>query len=115
MGKAQNTDFCGQIADISLTLITYTILELYKRFEDYETPGQLFRTTQEELLEKTLCGRIARVFLRIVADLPEIFSIDMEESMRRLIAAKTSDRRLHILLNAINQLDENSEDLLNVS
>jgi hypothetical protein len=111
LGKSQNTDLCGQIADASLTLITCTILELYKRFEDYETLGELFRTTQEELLERTLCGRIARVFLRIVADLLEFFSIDVEESMRRLIEAKASDRRLLILLNAINQLDENSDDL----
>jgi hypothetical protein len=71
----------------------------------------LFRTTQEELLERTLCGHITRVFLRIVADLLEFFSIDVEESMRRLIEAKASDRRLHVLLNAINQLDENSDDL----
>jgi hypothetical protein len=56
LGKSQNTDLCGQIADASLTLITCTILERYKRFEDYETLGQLFRITREELLERTLCG-----------------------------------------------------------
>ncbi|MDR1340960.1 MAG: IS4 family transposase, partial [Prevotellaceae bacterium] len=68
LGKAQNTDFYGQIADASLTLITYTILTLYKRFEAYETMGMLFRDTQTEMLEKTLCERIADVFIKTVTD-----------------------------------------------
>ena len=51
-GKAQNADFYGQIADATLTMITYTILTLYKRFEAYETMGALFRHTQAEMLEK---------------------------------------------------------------
>jgi hypothetical protein len=115
LGKAQNTDFCGQIADAALTLITYTILSLYKRFEDYETLGGLFRGTQAEIIEKTLCERIALVFLKIVADLLEFLCIDADESLRCLIAAKTSDKRLIILLNAINQLNNNSGSLLNVA
>jgi hypothetical protein len=41
LGKAQNTDFYGQIADASLTLITYIILTLYKRFEAYEIPTKI--------------------------------------------------------------------------
>jgi hypothetical protein len=39
-------------ADATLTMITYTILTLYKRFEAYETMGALFRHTQAEMLEK---------------------------------------------------------------
>ena len=75
LGKSQNTDFCGQIADATLTMITYTILTLYKRFEAYETMGGLFRDTQKEMLEKTLCERrIEVVILKIVRDLLEILS-----------------------------------------
>jgi hypothetical protein len=78
LGKAQNTDFYGQTADAT-TLITYTtILTLYKRFEAYETPGALFRDTQAEMLEKTFCERIAIAFIKIVADLLEILSPDVE-------------------------------------
>ena len=50
LGKSQNTDFCGQIAYASLTMIAYTILSLYKRFESYETLGTLFRNTEREML-----------------------------------------------------------------
>ena len=42
LGKAQNTDFNGHIADTALALTTYTILSLGKHFESYETIGSLF-------------------------------------------------------------------------
>jgi hypothetical protein len=115
LGKAQNTDFYGQIADATLTLITYTILTLYKRFEAYETLGELFRNTQREMLEKTLGERIAIVFIKIVADLLEILSLDVEESISRIISSKQGDRSMIILLNAINQLNTECEMSLNVA
>jgi IS4 transposase len=54
LGKSQNTDFYGQIADASLVMITYIILTLYKRFEVYETLGSLFRDTQAEMFDYIL-------------------------------------------------------------
>ena len=107
LGKSQNTDFCGQIADASLAMITYTILTLYKRFQAYETLGNLFRNTQREMLEKTLCQRIEWLFLKILRDLLEILSIDVEQTIYRLIASeKTADKIIN-LLNAVYQLDRN--------
>jgi len=81
LGKSQNTDFCGQIADATLTMITYTILTLYKRIESYETLGAIFRDAQKEMLEKTLCERIEIVILKILCDLLEILSIDVEQTL----------------------------------
>ncbi|MDR0574342.1 MAG: hypothetical protein LBG96_09990, partial [Tannerella sp.] len=80
-----------------------------------ESLGELFRGTRAEIIEKTLCERIALVFLKIVVELLEFLCIDVNESLRRLIAAKTSDKRLMILLNAINQLNNNNENPPNVT
>jgi sulfite exporter TauE/SafE len=104
LGKAQNTDFYGQVADASLALITYTILALYKRFESYETLGALFRSAGTELIEKTLCERIALVFLKIVTQLLELLCIDVEQSISRIISANGTDKNVIIMLNAVNQL-----------
>ena len=112
LGKSQNTDFCGQIADATLTMITYTILSLYKRFESYETLGALFRDTQKEMLEKTLCERIEMVILKIFSDLLEILCIDVEQSLHRLLSSDKADRKMIILLNAVKQLDRNVEKSL---
>jgi len=105
LGKSQNTDLCGQIADVALTFITYTILTLYKRFENYETLGKLFRETQKFMLEKTLCERIALVVLKIITDLLEILCIDVEETIYRIIALETNNKSIQILLNAVYQLN----------
>ena len=111
LGKSQNTDFCGQIADATLAMITYTILSLYKRFQAYETLGMLFRDTQKEMMEKTLCQRIEMVILKILHDLLEILSIDVEETLHRLMSSDTDNRSIIILLNAVKQLDSNIEEL----
>ena len=105
LGKSQNTDFCGQIADASLVMITYTILSLYKRFESYETMGGLFRETQQELLEKTLCQRIELVILKILRDLLEFLSIDVEHTLYLLTSSGKASREVIVLLNAVNQID----------
>jgi hypothetical protein len=115
LGKAQNTDFYGQIADATITMLTYTILTLYKRFEDYETFGVLFRATQKEMLEKTLSARISIVFIKIVTELLEIHCLDVEESIRQIICAKSTNKGAIILLNAINQLDGDCENILNAA
>jgi hypothetical protein len=106
LGKSQNTDFCGQIADASLTMIVYIILTLYKRFQAYETLGGLFRNTRKELLEKTLCERIEMVILKILHDLMEILCIDVEQTLYRLTSSEKVGEDIIILLNAVNQLDK---------
>ena len=113
LGKSQNTDLCGQIADATLTMITYTILSLYKRFESYETLGELFRDTQKELIEKTLCERIELVILKILAELLEIFSIDVEETLYRLTSSEKVTKDVLVMLSAVNQLYGKSETLFN--
>jgi hypothetical protein len=108
LGKSQNTDFCGQIAAATLTMITYTILTLYKRFQAYETLGGLFRDTQKEMLEKTLCERIEMVILKILCDLLEFLCIDVEQTLYTLTSSQKAPQEIVILLNAVNQIDNNS-------
>jgi hypothetical protein len=111
LGKSQNTDFCGHIADATLTMITYTILTIYKRFEAYETLGALFRDTQKEMLEKTLCERIEMVILKILRDLLEILCIDVEETLYQLLSSEKASKEIIFLLNAVNQFDDNLEKM----
>jgi hypothetical protein len=113
LGKAQNTDFCGQIADATLTMITYTILSLYKRFEAYETLGELFRNTQKEMLEKTLSERIELVILKILRDLLDALSIDVEQTLYLLASTGKATVEINTFLTAVNQIDRDSGNLIN--
>jgi hypothetical protein len=109
LGKSQNTDFCGQVADATLAMITYTILTLYKRFEEYETLGELFRHTQKEMLEKTICERIEMVILKILRDLLEILCVDVEDTLYQLTSSSKAGREIILMLNTVNQLGEKDE------
>jgi len=115
LGKSQNTDFCGQIADATLTMITYTVLSLYKRFESHETLGALFRNTQKDMFEKTLYERIELVILKILCELLEILSVDIEETLYLLTSSDKAAKEVIVMLNAVNQFNNNPDEFLYAS
>ncbi len=103
LGKSQNTDFDGQIADATLTFITHTILTLQRRFEAYETMGALFGETQKYLLELTLYERILKAFLKIVQQLLELLSFDVEDVIEKIINDDKANRQILAMLNALQE------------
>lgn len=98
LGCSQNTDFDGQVADATLALVTHTILTLQKRFGAYETLGDLFRETQQHLLELTLWERLITVFLKMVMQLVELLNVDIEELIEKLLQDSQASRKLLALL-----------------
>ncbi|GHV60817.1 hypothetical protein FACS1894195_0230 [Bacteroidia bacterium] len=114
LGKAQNTDFDGQVADVTLALLTHTILTLKKRFHSYETMGVLFREIQSKLLEATIYERIYKLFLKLVAELLEYFGTDVNETIGRIINDDKTSKRVLVMLEAVNQLDTEERESENV-
>ena len=109
LGACQNTDFDGQIADATMALITHTILTLQRRFEAYETMGELFRESQQHLLELTLWERILKVFIKLLQQLSEILSIDIEETIEKIMQSDRAGTQLLAMLSALNDFDDNVE------
>jgi hypothetical protein len=109
LGTCQNTDFDGQIADTTIVLITHTILTLQRRFEAYETMGGLFRESQQQLLELTLWDRILKIFIRMLRELLEILSIDIEETIGKITSCDKSATQVLAMLEAIKQSSDNAE------
>ena len=102
LGRSQNTDFDGQIADVTLALITYTVLSLQKRFESYETLGILFRETQSSLLELTLWERIMHKVMNIIFNLLEILDVIPEDIIPKLIKNDKDSKKLMSILTMLN-------------
>jgi hypothetical protein len=109
LGACQNTDFDGQIADATIALITHTILTLQRRFEAYETMGELFRETQQQLLELTLWERILKAFIKMLRELMEILSIDLEETIEKIMASNHNDNKLLKMLEVLSENPNNDE------
>jgi sulfite exporter TauE/SafE len=118
LGQSQNTDFDGQIADATLALITHTILTLNKRFEDYETTGAIYRQVQQDLLELTLYERLLRILAKVVLVLVDMFGIDVNEAMEKMIANENIPQQLINVVMELNKTRDNqikSTETVNVA
>src|SRR5690606_22479505 len=110
LGGSQNTDFDGQVADVTITLATHTILSLQKRFSSYETMGELFRETQQHLLELTLWERLVKVFLKMVVQLAAILNIDIDEITEKLMQSDRASKQLLAMLKALSKFEDNGQN-----
>lgn len=96
LGKCQSQDFDAQIASITISMLQYNILSVAKRFSDYETLGELFRTAKTEIVELTIAERIWLIITGIIAHLADLFDIDTEVLMEKII---TDNQRFEKLFN----------------
>lgn len=96
LGKCQSQDFDAQIASITISMLQYNILAVAKRFSDYETLGELFRTANAEIIELTIAERIWLIIIEIIAQLADLLDIETEVLMEKII---TDNQRFEKLLN----------------
>jgi predicted nucleic acid-binding Zn finger protein len=86
LGKCQAQDFDAQIAATTLCMIQYNLLSVVKRFNDYETLGELFRASQKDSLKLTIYEQIWLIIIEITAELSEILDIETELLMEKLFS-----------------------------
>lgn len=70
------------------------MLSVVKRFEAYETIGELFRLANQDSLEVTISERIWGAILELVAAITRVFNITDEEVLGAVV--NESDGLAHI-------------------
>lgn len=85
LGKCQSNDFDAQIADITIVMIQYIMLACHKRFSAYETIGELFRQSRENLLELSIVKRLWFLFLELQKKILELLDIDINEAIEKIL------------------------------
>jgi hypothetical protein len=109
LGKSQSTDFDAQIADTTLVMVQYLFLALQNRVDKYETLGQLFKGTKENLLELRLHERLIGLLLAVIEVVSSLFEeIDPEEIMQKAI---NNDEALTKLLRLIDRPVDNHKSV----
>lgn len=86
LGSCQSHSFNAQIAATTVTMIQYNLLASAKRFDGYETFGELFRAAGKEALELTLSQRIWLVICDIIDEIAEMLEIEPENLIQKYIA-----------------------------
>jgi hypothetical protein len=84
LGQCQSLDFDAQVADATLVFATYTMMANRKRFGEYETMGEAFRSLRGELYALTLWQRLIPLMAGILCRVAQAIGIDVEEAMRAL-------------------------------
>ena len=79
LGGCQSTNFEAQIADTTITMIQYILLTLRKRFDDYESRGEIFRTAGEEMLERRLHVGLWELLITIMKIIIETLNVVVED------------------------------------
>lgn len=98
LGACQSTDLDAHIATISIVLMNYTVLALKKRFQDYETLGELFRDFKDLLLQQTIVQRIWIILIRFFDSVFSTMGIDWNLFVKTLI------NKQEAILQNINQV-----------
>ena len=96
--KCQSLDFDAQIADTTIRMIQYLILTFKKRFDDYETLGELFRQSKETIQETVLAERLWLLFLAIVKEIGDVLDIDVTELIKKMIWVEEAENLINKLL-----------------
>jgi len=105
LGKSQSNDFDAQIADTTITMVQYLFLALQNRIDNYETIGQLFNGTKENLVELRLHERLINLLILIIDIIISLFDENSDEETIMLKAIK-NDEALTKLLKLIDTHDD---------
>ena len=108
LGKYQGRDFDGQIADCTLCYMTYMVMALDKRLNDYETFGELFKEQRQDLMALTLWQRVLDIIRRIMNALAELIGISAEELVDNIIRDEKTLGKYYVMIDALEQLDKAS-------
>ncbi len=94
LGKSQSTNFAGQIASISVTIIQYNILCYVKRKESYQTIGGLFAQISDQTTELTVAQKIWKLILEIVSVISEVVKCDTFQLLDAIVNGNENVRKL---------------------
>src|SRR5680860_1273138 len=85
LNKCQSIDFDAYIASISICFMNYIVLSLRKRFDDYETLGELFHHLKEGFLEATIIEKIWLFLDELCKSILVELGVDRDIFIRKLI------------------------------
>ena len=84
-GKCQSRDMVGQISDLTISLMAYNYISMYKCINSYETIGGLFKDVKQSWVQPSVMKRFWEIILNIVSKLSELFSFEVEKFIKSIL------------------------------
>lgn len=106
LGAFQGRDFDKLIADCTLCYMTYIVMALDKRINEYETTGQLFSILKDSLIELTLWKRVLSALENFLEYLCESVSIPFDELLESILHNENFSKECWAMAEAIRAIRE---------
>jgi len=99
LGKGQGNDFDSQIADTTITMVQYIMLNVQNAAYKYESIGSIFRDTEQKYQNTRLHKRILAVIISIIQNIIYIFDEqDVDGIIAKLIYDEKVYQKLQLLI-----------------
>ena len=85
LGKCQSTDFDAHIATTSIIFMNYILLALNKRFQSYESVGEIFKAFKNKILEDTIIVKVWEIIVNIYTKILADLGVDWDFFIRQVI------------------------------
>jgi len=102
LGNCQSRDFDAQVAAATICMMQYVTLAHQKRIGSYHTFGGLFTECGRQATEALLNERILGLMRQILEEIEQVFSIDIDETIAKLLTDDQFNRRLAAVLQALS-------------
>lgn len=98
LGKCQSSNFDGQIADTTISLIASILLTYRYRYDNYESKGALFRAMDADNLRTTLDKRLWGLFLELLNEICDAFEKDIDDLFELLMRCEKTAQLIERML-----------------
>jgi|SRR5271157_3047948 len=85
LGKDQSRDFDGQIASFTCVFLVYIMVSLRRRFNAYESMGDLFRKIESEIIEITLTERLWGLFIELQHSILQLMGVSFDDLIQMML------------------------------
>jgi len=89
-GKSCSSNFDGQIADLTISMIQYIVMSLHKRIHKYESMYGLFQEQSDLNKELVVAEKIWNIFVEILFNMAEELKISFEDIFKAFSNALTN-------------------------
>lgn len=106
LGQYQGRDIDGQISDCTLCHMTYIVLAVDKRLNDYDTIGALFEEQRESLRALTLWQRLLAIIKRLLEFLTDMLGVSYEDLSASIIKDEKMLSRHIVFAEALEEYEK---------
>jgi hypothetical protein len=101
LGGCQSSNFDGQVAETTISMIAYLLLTLRFRYDNYESKGALYRSMNADVLRETLDRRLWGLFVELICTVSEVLELDANDLIEIMLTNPKAEAMITALCSSM--------------